>query len=339
MSITTEYFVDHAGMPALAIDSQGNPVPQAIEGNLALGKIALALFQHMELISPEDREVIVDWVKKSSAQLSHPDDPHADLVDVPSAEEEAEWQAKAKRFYRITHHYSIGDQDVFVEHPTGEVDGVHIASYIFMKACDWFGSGYLISNLGVAAAMVAFYGFRHCARPILWTDADLYWDVERRSAQALAMMKDITLERKGLREALGPHLHGRPIMSYAVGNSDDVVSGQFLPAEVSLGRVQNLETTGEDFFRAVFELGSRSDATIQGVWHDAEEGMILFMARGSHGVETVYTAHINEAFAHSLKGIGQIQIVFNRDGACVRQFAVALRAVQPQQALYALTGE
>ena len=45
MSITTEYFVDHAGMPALAIDSQGNPVPQAIEGNLALGKIALALFQ------------------------------------------------------------------------------------------------------------------------------------------------------------------------------------------------------------------------------------------------------------------------------------------------------
>ena len=123
-----------------------------------------------------------------------------------SAEEIAEFEAEARRHYRITHYYDIGNQDVYVEHPTGEVDGRRVALYCWFKASEWFGDAAMVSNLGIASLMVAFYGFEHCAKS-LSTTVDLYADTERCAGEEYkALMQDGALYREGLREAMAPHV-------------------------------------------------------------------------------------------------------------------------------------
>ena len=119
---------------------------------------------------------------------------------------EAQLQEEAKRKYRITHHYDIGDQDVYVEHPTGEVDGKRVALYCWFKAAEWFGDSALVSNLGIASLMVAFYGFRHCAVTIS-TTVDLYSDAESFKGYK-ELMAEETLSHEGLRAAMAPHVSG-----------------------------------------------------------------------------------------------------------------------------------
>jgi len=127
-----------------------------------------------------------------------------------TADVEAELKAEGAKFYCITHHYDIGDQDVHVEDPTGEVDGKRVALYCWFKACEWFGNSVVVSNLGIATAMVALYGFRHNAKHSLSTTVDLYHDAEGyRDYDAL--MSDPSLHRDGLRELLAPHVDGRDV--------------------------------------------------------------------------------------------------------------------------------
>ena len=139
----------------------------------------------------------------AAPSLESADEPSPEFL---SADEIAEFEAEARRRYRITHHYDIGNQDVYVEHPTGDVDGLRVALYCWFKASEWFGDAALVSNLGIASLMVAFYGFQHCAKS-LGTTIDLYADTERCTGEEFkALMQDGTLYREGLREAMAPHV-------------------------------------------------------------------------------------------------------------------------------------
>lgn len=149
------------------------------------------------------QDLVTRYDLGDSGELIQPaeqDDYDIDLSDL---------EAEGKRVYRITHHYNIGNQDVYVEDPTGEVDGKRIALYCWYKACDWFGTGALISDLGIASVMVSFYGFRHCATHPFSTTVDLYHDAEGIGAENYqALMNDASLHRDGLREAMAPHIEG-----------------------------------------------------------------------------------------------------------------------------------
>lgn len=141
-----------------------------------------------------------------SGSLAHLDDDEAHRQMIEDAEEDL--KAEGAEVYRITHHYDIGNQDVYVRHPTGEVDGKRVALYCWFKACEWFGMSIVVSNLGIASAMVALYGFRHCATHPFATAVDLYHDAEG-YREYESLMNDPALHRDGLREALAPHVDGR----------------------------------------------------------------------------------------------------------------------------------
>lgn len=155
----------------------------------------------------------------ASSALSAALQQHGIAIRAPMSEEESthfdsmcegvedELKAEGKKVFRITHHYDIGNQDVYVEHPTGAVDGRRVALYLWFKAWDWFGSAVLISNLGIAAVMVAFYGFRHCATHPCSTTVDLYFDAEGFRGYD-ELMSDPSLHREGLREVMAPHVAG-----------------------------------------------------------------------------------------------------------------------------------
>jgi hypothetical protein len=90
---------------------------------------AAALSEHGFTInegSPEDGQVLGD----------------EDFKDI-----EEDLRREEARIYRITHTYDIGNQDVYVEHPTGDVDGKRVALYCWFKASEWFGSAAIVSNL------------------------------------------------------------------------------------------------------------------------------------------------------------------------------------------------
>lgn len=107
---------------------------------------------------------------------------------------------------RVTHHYDIGNQDVFVERRTGDVDPVRAAIYCQFKAEEAAGDREVM-NLGIAAALVAFYGFVHCAECECPT-VDLYKDREAFCGQGHAdLMADASLHREGLGEFLQRFVH------------------------------------------------------------------------------------------------------------------------------------
>lgn len=107
---------------------------------------------------------------------------------------------------RITHHYDIGNQDVFVERRTGDVDPKRAAIYCQFTAEKVAGDREVM-NLGIAAALIAFYGFVHCAECECPT-VDLYKDREAFCGPGHAeLMADASLHREGLEEFLGRFLH------------------------------------------------------------------------------------------------------------------------------------
>lgn len=140
----------------------------------------------------------------AGADPLYPEDDR-DHVEAMVAATAKELETEAPKILRITHHYDIGNQDVYVKHPTGELDGRRVALYLWFKAEQWFGDRVLISNLGIAAAMVAFYGFRHSATDSLCATVDLYSDAEGVKDYE-ALMSDASLHREGLREAMAPHV-------------------------------------------------------------------------------------------------------------------------------------
>ncbi len=68
---------------------------------------------------------------------------------------------------------------------------------------EWFGN-VIVTNLGIAAALVQFYGCQHMAVTSLCTDIDLHHDRERWTSDAID--SDVSLHREGLREYIAIHV-------------------------------------------------------------------------------------------------------------------------------------
>lgn len=105
----------------------------------------------------------------------------------------------------IHHHYDIGDQGVTVKAPAG-FDARRAAVYLLFQAEGWFGHETLVSNLGIAAALVTFYGCKHAATNRFGEVLDLYTEREKRCPEAKELMADASLAREGLREFLRHHV-------------------------------------------------------------------------------------------------------------------------------------
>jgi len=132
-------------------------------------------------------------------------------TSAPDADEMAEIDASIalaiQTCFRLSHHYDIGDQSIYIERKTGAVDAKRAAVYCVFMSEEWYGRERLISNLGIAACLCAFYGFRHAAVTPLSTRIDLYYDKERMCGPGyVEMMKDKSLNRDGLREFMAPFI-------------------------------------------------------------------------------------------------------------------------------------
>lgn len=138
-----------------------------------------------------------------------PDDAIADFTGEVRAEIEAGIAMDKRTYYCIKHRYDIGDQRVFVRRVTGDVDPVRAAVYLQFLCEEFFEGDKMLSNLGVAALLIAYFGFQHTAATTLCTEIDMYADREKMcGAECAALMADLTLHRDGLREAMAPHVAG-----------------------------------------------------------------------------------------------------------------------------------
>lgn len=118
---------------------------------------------------------------------------------------ESERRVSAMTTFRIRHHYDIGDQKVFVERRSGDVDAKRAAVYCEFQCTEWFGPGFMLSNLAVAAMLVMFYGYRHTAvvSDGSYTDIDMYSEREKACGELYAeLMADESLRRDGMREVM-----------------------------------------------------------------------------------------------------------------------------------------
>jgi hypothetical protein len=107
--------------------------------------------------------------------------------------------------YLIRHRYEIGDQGVSVRAPEG-FDARRAAVYMQFNAERWFGPGYEVTNLGVAAGLVMFYGCEHEARRSGAEVIDMYSDREKLCGISDEVTSDAALHRDGLREFLQHHV-------------------------------------------------------------------------------------------------------------------------------------
>jgi hypothetical protein len=126
----------------------------------------------------------------------------------PSYDDYLAWEEK-KRTFCISHRYDIGDQRVWIIRIAGDVDARSAALYCQFKCEAWFGDNKLLTNLGIASLLVAFYGFQHHAQTGLCVHIDMHDDREQRCGPGYyALMADTSLHREGLREAMVPHVIG-----------------------------------------------------------------------------------------------------------------------------------
>lgn len=107
----------------------------------------------------------------------------------------------------IHHYYDIGDQRVAVQAPYGS-DPRRAAIYLQLKAEEWFGDSASVSNLGIAAALVAFYGCTHGVRSEHEEHIDMYTDRSAMLCDYANLISDPSLVREGLRDFLARHLVG-----------------------------------------------------------------------------------------------------------------------------------
>lgn len=128
-----------------------------------------------------------------------------DFSDDEIAAFEEQRRKEAERNYRIHHHYDIGNQDVYVERRTGEIDGKRAALYCQFQCEEWFGYDAILSNLAVGALLCMFYGYRHRAVAVLEsaTEIDMYSDREKAcGAPCSELLADTSLHRIGMRETM-----------------------------------------------------------------------------------------------------------------------------------------
>jgi hypothetical protein len=110
----------------------------------------------------------------------------------------AEKLPKDARTFLIRHRYDIGDQGVTIMAPQG-FDVLRAAIYMQFWAEEWFGAEKVVTNLGLAAALVSFYDCKHTARNSFGGTIDMYADREAACPKASELMADEVLTREGLR--------------------------------------------------------------------------------------------------------------------------------------------
>ena len=109
--------------------------------------------------------------------------------------------------FLIRHHYDIGDQGVTIKAPQG-FDARRAAIYMQFWVEDWFGVEKMITNLGVAAALVSFYGCKQAARNSLGETIDMHADREAACPKGHDLKADEAFKREGLSGFLAAHLDG-----------------------------------------------------------------------------------------------------------------------------------
>lgn len=131
-----------------------------------------------------------------------PDDAPDLAYDEAYAEAAAEFETKSlsEPTFRIFHRYDLGVQDIFLKRVVDEIDVARAAAYVVAMAEEWWGN-VLVSNLGVAAALVEFYGCEHVPSSAWYTPVDLYQQVK----DFEALMSDTTLPRDGLKAYIRRH--------------------------------------------------------------------------------------------------------------------------------------
>lgn len=119
-----------------------------------------------------------------------------------------------EEIFRITNNVSNGDQSVYLAHATNPpiADARRAAVYLQFRSEELYGEGAMLTNLGVAALLVQFYGFMPAARVANPVEIDLYDEREAMCEPGLyePLMADKSLWRKGLKEAMYPHVLADP---------------------------------------------------------------------------------------------------------------------------------
>ena len=88
------------------------------------------------------------------------------------------------------------------------LDVKRAAIYIQFRAEEWFGDEKYVTNLGIAAALVTFYGCKQSPRNNRGEVIDMHHDREAMCRDASTLMADTSLHREGLREFLSVHICG-----------------------------------------------------------------------------------------------------------------------------------
>jgi len=107
--------------------------------------------------------------------------------------------------FRIHHHYDWGDQSVTIKAPKG-FDTKRAAVYIQFQAENLFGDEATVTNLGIAAALVSFYGCKHAPHSRYGVDLDMYFEREKLCPKYKELMADASLMRDDLQDFLKEHL-------------------------------------------------------------------------------------------------------------------------------------
>jgi hypothetical protein len=143
----------------------------------------------------------------------------ADTGPVPQDPAHPEWlrwkpqmAQHASAIVRIRHYYDVGDQAMFVFR-TGATspDTRRAALYCQFKCEEWFGEVSMLSNLGVAALLVAFYGHQQAPRFMDAPTVDMHEDREAVACDAGAwreLVADPALAREGLQATMKPYVFG-----------------------------------------------------------------------------------------------------------------------------------
>lgn len=111
-----------------------------------------------------------------------------------------------KQVYRIKHNYQIGNQDVFVASESDPTDAAIYCQFV-AETTPIETPGDIVSNLGIAAALVHFYGCKHSAASKDAITIDMHWDREIRCGDWwFRHQHNSSLARDGLVEYLKPHM-------------------------------------------------------------------------------------------------------------------------------------
>lgn len=174
---------------------------------------ANAAWRHLFGLRGDDEQPFFYPSTAHPSTLAVPDTAPLDDEPGPTPEELAELEAEVEQLKRdqvcITHHYDIGDQRVFLRRVAGTVDAKRAALYLQFRCEEWFGTSKMLTNLGIASLLVTHYGFQHAPATEVCSVIDMYSDREAACGGLSAeLVRDLSLYREGIREAMIPHLDG-----------------------------------------------------------------------------------------------------------------------------------